>query len=256
MTNDDGITSPGLHALATAATALDAEVMVVAPSSDQSGTGAGIRPLHSPGSMAFQSVALPGLDAVPAYSVDCPPALAVLSAVLGGHGLRPDLVLSGINIGLNLGVAVLHSGTVGAALTATNLGLPALAVSMDAGSRPNWATATAVAEAAARWLSATRIPVVLNVNVPDLAVDDLAGVRSATLSRFSGVLTETDLLEGASDLEPDSDASLVRRGFATITVLHGLREAGHETGRDAASFVEDVCAGRRRQSAGLASLRT
>ncbi|MGI8807359.1 MAG: 5'/3'-nucleotidase SurE [Acidimicrobiales bacterium] len=256
MTNDDGVTSPGLHALAAAAGDLDAEVMVVAPSSDQSGTGAAIRPLHSSGTVAFESVTLPGLEAVLAYRVDCPPALAVLSAVLGSQELRPDLVLSGINIGLNLGVAVLHSGTVGAALTATNLGLPAVAVSIDAGRRPHWATAAAIAEAAARWLSATRLPVVLNINVPDVGVEDLAGVRSATLSRFRGARAESGTPDDILDLEPDSDAFLVRHGFATITVLHGLREAGHETGSDAASFVEDVVSGQRWQSTGLASLRT
>lgn len=67
--------------------------------------------------------------------MDCTPALAVLTAGLSGPLVRPDVVLSGVDLGLNLGVAVLYSGTVGAALTALNLGLPAVAVSLQ-GSGP------------------------------------------------------------------------------------------------------------------------
>ena len=245
VTNDDGIASPGLLALAVAASEMAADITVVAPCEDQSGAGAAIRPLLPGAGLAFRSVDLDGLDGVPAYCVDCPPALAVLSACLGSGDLRPHLVLSGVNIGLNLGVGVLHSGTVGAALTAANLGLPAVAVSLEAGSRPHWPTAAAVAVTAARWLTRTRLPVVLNVNVPDVALRDLAGVRSATLTRFSGARFNvahtdggTDGWEEAADADSASDAALVRRGFATITVLHGLREAGHETGGDAARFAE------------------
>lgn len=246
VTNDDGINAPGLLALAVAAAELDADMTVVAPAVDQSGSGAGIRPLLPGAGVAFRSVALPGLDGVPAFCVDCPPALAVLSACLGGGDRSPDLVLSGINKGLNLGVGVLHSGTVGAALTAANLGLPAVAVSLEAGPRPHWSTAAALAMTAARWLTRTRLPVVLNINVPDVALEDLAGVRSATLSRFADVRWNVASANGAddradplaTDADPESDAALVRRRFATITVLHGLREAGHEIGGEAASFAE------------------
>ena len=246
VTNDDGIMAPGLLALAVAAAELDADMTVVAPTDDQSGSGAAIRPLLPGAGVAFKSVALPGLGGVAAYCVDCPPALAVLSACLGGGDRSPDLVLSGINMGLNLGVGVLHSGTVGAALTAANLGLPAVAVSLEAGPRPHWGTAAALAVTAARWLTRTRLPVVLNINVPNVALGDLAGIRSATLTRFSDVrwnVASADSLDDgadplATDADPETDAALVRRRFATITVLHGLREAGHEIGGEAASFAE------------------
>lgn len=254
VTNDDGINAPGLLALAVAAAELDADMTVVAPAVDQSGSGAGIRPLLPGAGVAFRSVALPGLDDVPAFCVDCPPALAVLSACLGGGDRGPHMVLSGVNMGLNLGVGVLHSGTVGAALTAANLGLPAVAVSLEGGPRPHWRTATALAVTAARWLARTRLPVVLNVNVPDVALEDLAGVRSATLTRFSEVRWHVPQGDGPDlggespvDADPDSDAALVRRRFATITVLHGLREAGHETGGEAARFAEWSLAGEPRR---------
>lgn len=261
VTNDDGITSPGLHALAGAALDLPAEVMVVAPWDDQSGSGAAVGPLHIPGRVVFEVANLPGMPLVPAYRVRCPPALAVLTAGLGGYGVRPDLVLSGVNLGANLGIAILHSGTVGAALTAANLGLPAVAVSLDADGRPlKWPTAAAVAVEVARWLAARRTAGVLNVNVPNVTLDDLAGVRSATLSRLGSVRTAFTLGDAADErrhelelhttdakADRDSDAALVRRGFVTITALSGL--AGPPATADGvAEFVEEALAGRRRHS--------
>ena len=76
-------------------------------------------------------VELPGLAGVPAYALDGAPGLCVLAARLGGFGDPPDVVMSGINPGCNTGRAVLHSGTVGAALTAANFGVRGLAVSID-----------------------------------------------------------------------------------------------------------------------------
>ncbi|MGH9177333.1 MAG: 5'/3'-nucleotidase SurE [Acidimicrobiales bacterium] len=257
VTNDDGVASPGLHALARAAVDFPAEVMVVAPRHDQSGSGAAVGPLDLPGKVVFEARDLAGLAAVAAYCVDCPPALGVLSAGLGGYGVCPDLVLSGVNAGLNLGTAVLHSGTVGAALTAANLGLPAVAVSLAASDRPHWDTAAAIGLAAAHWLGATGLAVALNVNVPDVGRDGLAGVRVAHLSRFGSVRTALTLTDDAvrddpgleltlgpsvSDADPASDAALVRRGFATVTILRGLQEVETRPGPDPAAFIERVLA--------------
>ncbi len=238
VTNDDGIMAPGLHALVLASTALAANVMVVAPRHDESGCGAAIGPLRPGGSESFEPVTLPGLEDVLAFRTDCTPALAVLSTCLAGGENSPDIVLSGVNAGLNVGLAVLHSGTVGAALTAANLGLPAIAVSLDAGRGPHWRTAAAVAVAAVRWLSANRLPVTLNINVPDVALEELAGVRAANLGRFARPQVVPSRARPLPDADLDSDAALVRRRFATVTVLHGLREAGYETGAAAASYVE------------------
>lgn len=135
VTNDDGVESAGLHALVRALVDDGRDVMVVAPARDMSGSGAAIGRIHLDESIDAQQVELPGLAGVPAYAVDGPPGLCVLAARLGGFGHRPELVVSGINPGCNTGRAVLHSGTVGGALTAANFGGRGLAVSIDVVSR-------------------------------------------------------------------------------------------------------------------------
>ena len=131
VTNDDGIDAPGLHALGQALVADGRDVVVVAPARDMSGSGAAIGQVHLDQSIDARRVELPGLDGVPAYALDGAPGLCVLAARLGGFGDPPDVVMSGINPGCNTGRAVLHSGTVGAALTAANFGVRGLAVSID-----------------------------------------------------------------------------------------------------------------------------
>jgi 5'-nucleotidase len=131
VTNDDGVESAGLHALVRALVDAGHDVLVVAPATDMSGSGAAIGRIHLDQHIDAEKVELPGLAGVPAYAVDGPPGLCVLAARLGGFGVRPDLVVSGINPGCNTGRAVLHSGTVGAALTAANFGGRGLAVSID-----------------------------------------------------------------------------------------------------------------------------
>ena len=135
VTNDDGVGSPGLHALARALVDAGHDVVVVAPDRDYSGSGAAIGHLHADDHIDVAPVELPGLSGVPAYAVDGPPGLCVLTARLGGFGDPPDVVVSGINPGCNTGRAVLHSGTVGAALTGANFGVRGLAVSIDVVSR-------------------------------------------------------------------------------------------------------------------------
>ena len=131
VTNDDGIGSAGLHALAAALVAGGRDVVVVAPDRDMSGSGAAIGHIHIDEAIGAEKVELPGLPGVPAYAIDGPPGLCVLAARLGGFGAPPDLVVSGINPGCNTGRAILHSGTVGAALTAANFGGRGVAVSID-----------------------------------------------------------------------------------------------------------------------------
>jgi 5'-nucleotidase len=135
VTNDDGIDAPGLHALARALAEDGRDVVVVAPDCDMSGSGAAIGQVHLDQSIDARRVGLPGLDGVPAYALAGAPGLCVLAARLAGFGPPPDVVVSGINPGCNTGRAVLHSGTVGAALTAANFGVRGLAVSIDVVSR-------------------------------------------------------------------------------------------------------------------------
>lgn len=126
VANDDGIFAPGIKALGLALSEW-ADVVVVAPDVEQSAVGHGItirRPLR------FKHTAAAGFGDIPAYRVDGTPADCV---VLGVHLLgRPDLVVSGINIGPNLGEDLTHSGTVAAAIEGLTLGLPSIAFSQFA----------------------------------------------------------------------------------------------------------------------------
>src|SRR5690242_6388142 len=125
ITNDDGVDSVGIQILAAAIAATgEHEVLVVAPADDRSGTGAALGSFWSEeGGIPTTAVTLPEAPGVEAWALEGTPAMCVLAAALGGFGERPDLVVSGINAGLNTGRAVLHSGTVGAVLTGQNFGL-------------------------------------------------------------------------------------------------------------------------------------
>jgi 5'-nucleotidase len=131
VTNDDGVDSAGLAVLARAVRrhplfASDITI-VAAPSKNMSGTSAAI----GPGDINARFRKVRQEDGLIFYCVEGPPAVAVLAAAEGHFGAPLRFVASGINRGLNLGWGVLHSGTVGAALTAQNLGVPALAVSAE-----------------------------------------------------------------------------------------------------------------------------
>ncbi len=130
VTNDDGIDSIGLHVLARSICELDGdhEVVVAAPDQEYSGAGAALGALH----LIQPEVRRGHIDNCPAaavWKVSGPPALCVMFARLGAFGEPFDLVVSGINPGANVGRAVYHSGTVGAALTGRNGGISGIAVS-------------------------------------------------------------------------------------------------------------------------------
>jgi 5'-nucleotidase len=275
VTNDDGVWSAGLHALARALVDDGHDIVVVAPDGDRSGSGAAIGHVHADEHIDAEKVELPGLPGVPAYAVDGPPGLCVLTARLGGFGAVPDVVVSGINPGCNTGRAVLHSGTVGAALTAANFGVRGLAVSIDVVSRlvheqsastvspvadgeeaavevveapegrapagapepgcPNhWDTAARVGAAAFGWLVEAPRGTVLNLNVPDLAAGELAGVRPATLAPFGTVRStvvesaedggrlQVELRPTSEELPPDCDTALVAAGFVAVSAIAGI----------------------------------
>jgi 5'-nucleotidase len=128
VTNDDGIDSPGLLAAAGAMLPLG-QVIVAAPREQQTSTGRSL-PTGSDGRIERRELSWQG-QALEAYAVGGSPAQAVLHAVLEIVPRRPDLVVSGINYGENVGSGVTISGTVGAALEAGALGLPALAISLQ-----------------------------------------------------------------------------------------------------------------------------
>ena len=191
VTNDDGVSAPGLAALtrALAAWAERAggdpahEIIVVAPSSNYSGAGAAVGSVTDHTTIPYQRAYVEGAEGVEAYGLDASPALSVIAGALGAVGPKPDLVLSGINHGVNVGRSVLHSGTVGAALTASQLGISALAVSLRVGDGPDpWESAADLAVALIPLLVDAPVRTVLNLNVPHLPLAEIRGLRWARVS--------------------------------------------------------------------------
>ena len=242
VTNDDGIEAPGLEALARHAVVAGHDVVVLAPRREMSGSGAsmGSLALHHP--IEVRRRRLPSLDGVPAHAAEATPAACVIMACLGAVGDPPDLVLSGINAGFNVGRSALHSGTVGAALAAAAWGARGLGVSTSAaGDHAHWDTAASVALDLAGWFMQLDEVRALNVNVPNTPRAALAGVRWAALAPVGAIRSEITGIEEAADREgfrvltahrdtdpsavpPDSDRALVAGGWVTLTGLGGLAE--------------------------------
>jgi 5'-nucleotidase len=222
--------------LATAAVASGLDVLVAAPASERSGSSASLAGLESDGRLLVHRTNLDGLTDVPCLKVEATPAFIVFAAFEGAFGPPPELVLSGINHGPNTGHAVLHSGTVGAALTATTHGSPAVAISLASAHATHWDTAAVVSRRVLTWLRDRPLPLIaLNVNVPDVPRDQLRGIQHASLAGFGavqghvaeigeGYVTMT-FAEIDADYEPGTDAALVAAGWATVTALVAPFEA-------------------------------
>ena len=235
VTNDDGIESEGLHVLAAALGETGHDVFVAAPNRDWSGSGASLGSISSDERIGVAEVEVPGCGGMPAWAVAGPPALTVLAARLGAFGDPPDLVVSGINAGLNTGRSILHSGTVGAALTGQNFGLSGLAVSVAASDVWHWQTAADCAVGVLDHLIGAPARTVLNLNVPAAPPGTLPGVRWARLAPFGAVRAATaGTGDGHLQLElrlsdhrpaPDTDQGVVEGGYAALTTLVGVVEA-------------------------------
>jgi 5'-nucleotidase len=238
VTNDDGIHGPGLHALAGALADAGHEIVVVAPDYDASGTAASIGRFDLSSHLPVQRAELPGRAGIEAWALAGPPAMCVLAGVLGGFGGEFDAVISGINSGANTGRVILHSGTVGAALTAQNFGLRALAVSQAEREgdedRWTWGPAAALAARVTDRLLDAPPRVTLNLNVPALANGATPPLRWARLGTFGTVRSavtgledgrlQFELLAVDEELRSDTDTALLRKGIATLTALGGIAE--------------------------------
>jgi 5'-nucleotidase len=229
VTNDDGIDSEGLRQLALAAVACGLDVTVAAPQHESSGTSAALTAVQNEGRIVVAERQLEGLAGVPARAVEAAPGFIVRIAARGGFGPPPDIVLSGVNRGANTGRAIVHSGTVGAAISAFTLGLRGLAVSLSGGDPEHWETARALAEKVIPMFISVAAPVVLNLNVPDVGEDAVRGLVRARLARFGVVQTtvvetgrgyvKMGVQETGHEPEPDSDVALLAAGYATVTAL-------------------------------------
>ena len=179
LTNDDGIYAKGIEVLAAQLRSV-AQVTVVAPDHERSAAGHAIT-LWDP--LRVSTVDRNG--AFFGYAVDGTPADCVKIAVQRLLKKKPDLVVSGINLGPNTGTNVIYSGTVSAALEGAVLGIPSMAVSLATFRQPRFAVAARVATALFLQLRQLRLPptVVLNVNVPNCPLAQLKGVRVTCQSR-------------------------------------------------------------------------
>ncbi|WP_018353192.1 5'/3'-nucleotidase SurE [Longispora albida] len=238
VTNDDGIGSPGLAVLAEAAARQGWRVVIAAPASQASGTGAGVT------AVAGHDGHIP-ITRQPdgSYAVEATPAMITLLALHGAFGGPPGIVLSGVNRGANIGRAILHSGTVGAALTAAYHGVPALAASLDVGlgavTEPRWDEAGAITSQVLPRLRELAPGTVLNLNVPGNG--RVLGLRTARLATFGTVqislaehgedFVRTELTETAGEREDDdTDLVLLTAGWATITVVEAITERPPDSG--------------------------
>ena len=173
ITNDDGYLAPGIRILADTLSAI-ADVTVVAPDRNKSGASNSLtlmRPLR------VQETA-EGY-----YRVDGTPTDCVHLAISGLLDNRPDMVVSGINDGANLGDDVLYSGTVAAAMEGRYLGLPAIAVSLVGKKGENYAVAALITKQIIEKIAEQPLPndAILNINVPDLPLEKLGEITATCL---------------------------------------------------------------------------
>ncbi len=224
LSNDDGYFAPGIQALADALAGLG-EIVVVAPEQNRSGASNSLtldRPL-------FLKQAANGFYFVNGTPTDC-----VHLAVTGMLDYLPDIIVSGINHGANMGDDTIYSGTVAAATEGYLLGIPSIAISLTNHNGEYFNTAGLVARnLVERFIdNPIREPVLLNVNVPDIPHADLKGTEVTRLGRrhkAEPVVTmrsprnETvywvGAAGGAADAGPGTDFNAVERGCVSITPL-------------------------------------
>ena len=249
LTNDDGIDSVGLHILARAMKPFG-EVVIAAPDREFSGAGAALGALHliQP---EVHKAHVDGIDE--AWAITGPPALCGMFARLGAFGAPFDLVVSGINPGVNVGRSVYHSGTVGAALSGRNGLISGVAVSqavtgfgvegqgwdeMLVGQK--WESAAEVAATFVEGLVSAMPaqPVVVNINVPNKDVAEMKGWRVARVGHEPPRRMSTAVLEpkeghagsyyvrmqwgDAVSLPADTDGGLVEADYVSVSYLSSL----------------------------------
>jgi 5'-nucleotidase len=224
VSNDDGYRAQGIVCLANTLS-VEHQVTVVAPDRDRSGASNALT-LHMP-----LRVETDGTDR---YSVDGTPTDCVHLGLTGLLETEPDMVVSGINAGPNLGDDVLYSGTVAAAMEGRFLGRPAIAVSLASWPQSHFETAARVASELVMRLRVAPVPAdtILNVNVPDLPWSELKGFRATRLGhrhRSEPVIRQTDprgrpiywvgMVGQEQDAGEGTDFHAVREGYVSVTPL-------------------------------------
>jgi 5'-nucleotidase len=224
LSNDDGYRAPGLEAMAAALSETD-QITVVAPERDRSGSSNSLtleRPLRA-------HRADNGF-----YFVNGTPTDSVHLAITGLLDKEPDMVVSGINSGANMGDDVLYSGTVAAAMEGRFLGLPAIAVSMTSFDPRHYDTGVKAISMLIDRLRKNPLDrtSILNVNVPDISWNEIAGFRVTRLGnrhKSEGVIRQTDPRGesmywvgppgAAQDAGDGTDFYAIEHNFISITPL-------------------------------------
>lgn len=242
LTNDDGITAPGLEALRRSMDEIG-EVTIVAPPVELSGISHAVS-LITP--LRFREFYVE--DRLYGYVVEGTPADCVKVGVSEVMTEKPDLVISGINAGNNAGINILYSGTIAAAIEARLLGIQAFAISLDCIGSRDFSYCAKLAGKLAPKLLEKPLPegVVLNVNVPSC---EPKGIRFTHQSRagYTGTLERRSdpknrdyywvLGDFEEDDDPDSDLNALRDGYVSITPLRFDR-TDHESLQQLESLFE------------------
>lgn len=231
LVNDDGIDAPGIRILKSIAEKIANEVWIVAPVVDQSGVSCSVS-LKSPFRVQKRNQTEYAVYGTPA---DC--SLFAIKSLMAKQ--LPDLVLSGINNGSNLGFETVLSGTVGAAMMAMTLGVPAIAlsqVSSEDNIPTDWHCSTHLAESVIRQLLSLTTPknTCFNINFPNCRAEHIKGIKitkqgTADVSKF--VVAETQDPEGheyfwfraqrnQNVLDDDKELDAANNGYIAITPLH------------------------------------
>ncbi|BAY11906.1 5'/3'-nucleotidase SurE [Calothrix sp. NIES-2098] len=240
ISNDDGVSALGIRTLANSLAEAGHDVTVVCPDRERSATGHGLT-LHQPiRAEIVESIFHP---AVKAWACDGTPSDCVKLALWALLESPPDLVLSGINQGANLGTEILYSGTVSAAMEGIIEGLPSVALSLASHTSKDFQVAARFAQILVAQLAAKPLPelMLLNVNIPPVAWEEIAGV---TITR-QGVRRYVDVFdkridprgktyywltgEVLEDIEPPEglklpqnipiDVHVIRKNYISITPL-------------------------------------
>ncbi|MGA9351299.1 MAG: 5'/3'-nucleotidase SurE [Anaerolineae bacterium] len=229
ITNDDGVDASGLFILQKALQEVG-EVTVFTPDHNWSAAGH-TKTMHKP--LRVNQTTLP--DGTMAYTSNGAPSDCVALAVLGILPRKPDLVVSGINQGANLGQDITYSGTVAAAMEAVIFGMPAIAVSLDSYESEDFAYAARFAARLVTLVLERGLPptAFLNVNVPAVPQDEIAGIRITCLGRrvYRDALVERRDPRGRSYYwiggqpprgvdEEGTDIWALANNYVSITPLH------------------------------------
>jgi len=212
VTNDDGVGAAGIDTLVEALRKEpNVEVVVVAPAENKSGTGGST----TEGALTVTDAQT--ASGYPAKSVAGFPADTVVWAIDGSNVARPDLVMSGINQGQNLGPVINASGTVGAARAAAARGIPAVALSQGLADSPDYPTG---AEIAVQWLRENRDRlegVVVNINIPSCPTGSVRGVIAVPAATAGDTFGTPDCTSGITG--PSDDIQAFVNGYVPLSVI-------------------------------------